>query len=182
MDVTTWYLEQTSPSDLVPARTTEVAVIRSEIPSPEFNAFLYEAVGGGWHWTDRLGWTRDQWAAWFDRGVETWVAYERGTPAGYVELDPQPRGVVEIAYFGLLPHAIGRGIGGHLLTYGTARAWDLADRHPGRTPTERVFVHTCSLDGRAALPNYQARGFRIYRTIVEPRKVAETMSSPGAST
>ncbi|MBO3749032.1 GNAT family N-acetyltransferase [Streptosporangiaceae bacterium NEAU-GS5] len=182
MDVTTWYLEQTSPSDLVTARTADVAIIRSEIPSPEFNRFLYQVVGQEWHWTDRLPWTREQWVAWLDRGVETWVAYEHGTPAGYVELDPQPEGVLEIAYFGLLPHAIGRGIGGHLLSYGTARAWDFAGRNPGRAPTERVFVHTCSLDGPAALPNYQARGFRIFRTVVEPAKLAETMSGPGAST
>jgi hypothetical protein len=27
----------------------------------------------------------------------------------------------------------------------------------------RVWLHTCSLDGPAALPAYQARGFRIFR-------------------
>ena len=58
-------------------------------------------------------------------GVETWVAYDRGTPAGYVELEPQDDGVVEIVYFGLMPAFRGRRIGGHLLSYGAARAWDL---------------------------------------------------------
>ena len=90
------------------------------------------------------------------------MAYEHGTPAGYIELEAQPDGIVEITYFGLLPPFRGRRIGGHLLTLGTARAWDLAARWPGREATRRVWVHTCDLDGPYALPNYQRRGFRVF--------------------
>lgn len=32
------------------------------------------------------------------------------------------------------------------------------------TPTERVWVHTCTLDGPHALANYRARGLTVYRT------------------
>ena len=165
MDVTTWYLEQTSRADLRPARPPRepAQIVRAEIPSPEFSRFLYTAVGGDWHWTQRLSWTWREWRDWLSRpGVETWVAWLRGTPAGYAELDAQENGTVEISGFGLLRHAIGRGIGGHLLSEVTARAWDLADRWPGREPTRRVWVHTCSLDAPAALPNYLARGFRVF--------------------
>lgn len=167
--VTTWSLEQTSPDDLVPARApgagSDVRIVRAGIPSPEFGRFLYTAVGGDVTWTDRLGWTYARWREFLERpGVETWVAYERGTPAGYIELEAQPEGVVEIVYFGLIPAFRGRRIGGHLLSYGTARAWDLAERLPGREPTRRVWVHTCSKDGPHALANYERRGFRIFRT------------------
>src|SRR5690606_24464574 len=89
MDVTTWYLEQTHPDDLRPARppAQDVRIVRAEIPSPEFSRFLYTAVGGDWRWTDRLPWSWRQWKEWLDRpGTETWVAWLRGTPAGYVEL------------------------------------------------------------------------------------------------
>ncbi|MGI5486689.1 GNAT family N-acetyltransferase [Microtetraspora malaysiensis] len=167
MDVTTWYLEQTDPGDLRPARDPRppVDIVRAAIPSPEFSRFLYTAVGGDWQWTQRLPWTWQQWMSLLDRpGCETWVAWRDGTPAGYVELVSQDEGVVEISSFGLLPYAIGQGLGGHLLTTGTARAWDMADRWPGLPPTRRVWLHTCSLDGPAALANYQARGFRIYDT------------------
>ncbi len=92
------------------------------------------------------------------------MAYERGTPAGFIELDAHPEGVVEISYFGLLPAFRGRRIGGHLLAQGTARAWDLAERWPERAPTRRVWVHTCSKDGPHALANYERRGFRLYDT------------------
>jgi GNAT superfamily N-acetyltransferase len=178
--VTTTYLEQTDPGELRPARPPyDVDVIRAAIPSPELSRFLYTAVGGDWHWTERLGWPYARWQDHLDRpGAETWVAWQQGTPAGYVELDPQPDGVVEIAYFGLLPAFIGRGIGGHLLTVGTARAWDLADRWPQRPRTERVWVHTCTLDGPHALGNYQARGFRIYQETKRDEDLAPTAPGP----
>jgi GNAT superfamily N-acetyltransferase len=83
------------------------------------------------------------------------VAYVKGTPAGYFELEKQSDGDVELAYFGLLPRFIGRGIGGILLTKAVKLAWETCG-------TTRVWVHTCTLDGPTALANYQARGFRTY--------------------
>ncbi|MFD9129503.1 GNAT family N-acetyltransferase [Kitasatospora sp. NPDC059571] len=175
--VTTWHLEQTSPDDLVrpvprPGER-ELPVVRAERTGPEFARFLYTAVGGPWSWTDRLPWTYRQWQEWLAKsGVETWVAWVDGTPAGYVQLEPHPEGEVEVVYFGLLPDFIGQGLGSRLLADGLARAWDLADRHPGCPPTRRVTVHTCSLDGPAALRTYRARGFRVVRT--------ETAEQPAA--
>ncbi|GHE01319.1 GNAT family N-acetyltransferase [Streptomyces alanosinicus] len=182
--VTTWYLEQTSPGDLLPAAAPEgdVRIVRAEVPSPEFSRFLYASVGGDIRWTDRLGWTYARWQEYLARpGVETWAAYDRGTPAGFIELAAQDEGSVEIAYFGLLPAFRGRRIGGHLLAYGTARAWDLAERWPQRTPTKRVWVHTCSKDGEFAMDNYQRRGFTLFETKVEPEPdVAAPGPWPGA--
>ncbi|NBM19484.1 GNAT family N-acetyltransferase [Streptomyces sp. GC420] len=165
--VTTWFLEQTSPEDLRPSREPGEGIRfeRAEVPSPEFSRFLYTAVGGDIHWTDRLGLGYGEWREITDRpGAETWVAYDRGTPAGYLELDPQDEGAVEIKYFGLIPAFRGRGIGGPLLSYGTARAWDLAERWPQRPPTKRVLLNTCSKDSPQALGNYERRGFRVYET------------------
>ncbi|WP_320783684.1 GNAT family N-acetyltransferase [Streptomyces sp. CRN 30] len=182
--VTTWSLEQTSPADLLPAGAPEgdVRVLRSEVPSPEFSRFLYASVGGDIRWTDRLPWTYARWLEHLGRpGVETWVAYDRGTPAGFVELQAQDEGAVEIVYFGLLPAFRGRRIGGHLLTSGTARAWDLAERWPGRAPTKRVWLHTCSKDGEHALANYRRRGFRLFDTEVgEEPDTAAPGPWPGA--
>lgn len=168
MTSTTWFLESTAPSDLLPAREPEagrdVRFTRCGIPSPDLSRFLYERVGADWQWTDRLGWSRERWREWVERpGSETWVLYERGTPADFAELDAQPAGAVEIAYFGLLPGFLGRGLGGHMLTRALRRAWDLAERWPDREPTRRVWVHTCTLDGEHALANYRARGLRVYR-------------------
>lgn len=184
--VTTWYLEQTSAADLTPAAPPraggDVRIVRSEVPSPEFSRFLYTAVGGDVTWTDRLGWPYARWQEFVERpGVETWVAYDRGTPAGYIELEAQDAGSVEIVYFGLVRAFRGRGIGGHLLSEGTARAWDLAERRTGFAPTKRVWVHTCSKDGPYALENYRRRGFRLVRTEVgEEQEIPAPGPWPGA--
>ncbi|MFD8544126.1 GNAT family N-acetyltransferase [Streptomyces sp. NPDC059649] len=171
ISVTTWYLEQTSRADLAPGQVPPaeqgVRIVRAEVPSPEFSRFLYTAVGGDVTWTDRLPWSHAQWAEHLGRpGTETWVAYERGTPAGFVELAATPDGSVEIVYFGLIPAFRGRRIGGHLLTYGIERAWDLGERWPAQPPTKRVWLHTCTLDGEHAMANYERRGFRVYDTTV----------------
>lgn len=166
--VTTWFLEQSSPADAVPAPApagVPLQVVRAEGIGPEFARFLYTAVGGPWTWTDRLPWTYRQWQEWLDRdGVETWVAHVAGTPAGFVQLEPHGAGTVDVAYFGLLPAFIGRGLGRHLLGFGLARAWDLADRHPALPATRLVTVNTCSLDGPAALRTYRSAGFTVVRT------------------
>ncbi|WP_328667368.1 GNAT family N-acetyltransferase [Streptomyces sp. NBC_00322] len=168
--VTTWSLEQTSPADLRPSPAPEgdLRIVCAEVPSPEFSRFLYTAVGGDIHWNDRLGMTYAQWEDLLARpGTETWVAYEKGTPAGYVELEAQDGGSVEIVYFGLIPAFRGRRTGGHLLSYAVARAWDLAERTPGLPPTKRVWLHTCSKDGPHAMDNYLRRGFTLFDTKVE---------------
>ena len=158
VEVTTWSLEMLQPTGVVAARTPDLdlALIRSKRPSAEHSRFLYTAVGGNWYWIDRLAWSPERWLAWLAQtGVETWVAYLEGTPAGYFELDGASGSEVEIAYFGLLPQFIGGGLGGWLLTRALARAWELVPR--------RVWVHTCSLDGPNALANYQARGMRLFK-------------------
>lgn len=178
-EVTVWSLEQTSPDELRPSAVPDrdVRIVRSEVPLPEFSRFLYTAVGGDIQWTDRLPMTYAQWQEALDRpGAETWVAYANGTPAGYIELDPQDDGVVEIMYFGLIPAFRGQRIGGHLLSYGTARAWDLAERWPERPETKRVWVHTCSKDGPHAMDNYLRRGFRLFDTRTE---LESEVATPG---
>ncbi len=171
--VTTYYLELNDPGELRPSRAVvaELEIRQARIPAPELNRFLYTAVGGDWHWIDRLGWTYQQWFAYLNRPeLETWVAYVRGTPAGYFELEQQTGGAVELAYFGLLPQFIGRGIGGLLLTRAGARAWALGAR--------RVWLHTCTLDSPAALASYQARGFRLYHEETTEQEVPAKPTGP----
>ncbi len=171
--VTTYYLEMNAPAELRASRAVvaELEIRQARIPAPELNRFLYTAVGGDWHWVDRLGWTYEQWFAYLHRPeLETWVAYLSGTPAGYFELECQTGGDVELAYFGLLPQFVGRGIGGWLLTRAVERAWALGAR--------RVWLHTCTLDSPAALAGYQARGFRIYKEETTAQELPDKSSGP----
>jgi ribosomal protein S18 acetylase RimI-like enzyme len=157
--VTRWYLEMSAPDRLAPPLPPApgLEVRQAEVPSPEFARFLYLTVGGPWYWLDRRDWDRERWKRRVEQpGVETWVAYLRGTPAGYAELTHAGR-QVELSYFGLLPDFIGQGLGPRLLRVAIARAWELGP--------ERVTVNTCSLDGPAALRMYERTGFEIRHRI-----------------
>jgi len=155
MAVTTWYLEITDPAQIAPAPppVPGFEVRQAEIPSPELSRWLYATVGADWSWTDRLEWDLARWERWLAAGVETWLGWLRGTPAGYAQLEPGGDGI-ELAYFGLLPAFTGRGLGPVLLDAAVRRAWALGPR--------RVWVHTCSLDHPAARETYRRRGFRVY--------------------
>jgi GNAT superfamily N-acetyltransferase len=124
---------------------------------PSFFRYLYAEVGRSYHWVDRLGWTDEQHRARLaDPAVSLHLLTVAGGPAGYFELARGADAAVEIAYFGLLPEFLGRGLGKFLLTEAVRAALATAPR--------RVWLHTCTLDDPAALPNYLARGFRPVRT------------------
>lgn len=157
-EVTRTYLEMTSPDRLAGAACPEpeVSIERVHDCPVSFFRYLYAAVGRDHHWVDRLEWTEEQVRSHLSRETQSlYVAYSRGAPAGYFELEVHEGGAVEIAYFGLLPEFKGRGLGKYLLTEACRRAW--------RAGAQRVWLHTCSLDDPAALPNYKARGFVPYR-------------------
>lgn len=157
VDVTTTHLQMFADRSGDPgAAPRDVVVMRAAPPSLGFYRFLYDAVGARWHWYDRKRFDDAALAAVVqDPRVEVHVGYRAGSPIGYVELDRRALGQCEIAYFGLIPDAIGRGVGTWLLRWGVHRAW----RDPALT---RLWVHTCTLDHPAALPVYQKVGFEPY--------------------
>lgn len=165
MKVTITTLEMLEAPTVSPRAFPEsVRLDRVAAMSPEYARFLYGLIGGPWFWTERLGWTREQWERELDvPGTEFWILYESGMPLGYAHLQPQPKADgthTEIRYFGLAEPAIGRHLGGTLLEHAAAAAWTLHERFE-LPAVSRVWVHTCTLDGPAALANYRARGFEI---------------------
>lgn len=118
---------------------------------------LYKEVGEQWYWHDRLEWNDEQLAQHLaSPDVGVWVVQDRDELIGYYELQLHADRSAEIAYFGLTPEHMGRGLGGWLLTHAVDDAW--------RMGAQRVWLHTCTLDSERALPNYMARGFVPYKT------------------
>jgi GNAT superfamily N-acetyltransferase len=157
-DVTIYYLEMDDVSQYRPVQRDAPLfdLRRVSPPLPEYNRFLYACVGHNWFWTDKLNWSYEQWRAYADRDeLETWVAYVEGTPAGYFELERRAEDRIEIAYFGLTPPFVGKGLGGALLGRAIERAWVMG--------ANRVSVNTCTLDHPSALTNYLNRGFKLQR-------------------
>ncbi|MEP6692403.1 MAG: GNAT family N-acetyltransferase [Gemmatimonadaceae bacterium] len=159
LDVTRTYLELRTPAQFRDAISSDAAlrVDRAADCPVSFFRYLYREVGARYRWRDRLSWTDDACHAHLARAnISIWVLYLAGSPAGWFELRMHDDRSAEIAYFGLLREFIGRGLGKHLLTVAARTAWSLE-------PT-RVWLHTCTLDDPAALPNYRARGFTEYKT------------------
>jgi GNAT superfamily N-acetyltransferase len=147
-------------------------------PNWQFNREMYFRVGEKWKWIDKRPWTEAQWKEYAnDPNLRTFAGHCGEVFVGYYELKrsaaspyrsqrSEARGrthqeEIEIAYFGLLPEFIGRGLGGALLTSAIENAWAWSP-----TPS-RVWVHTCSRDHPGALNNYKARGFRVYKVECE---------------
>jgi GNAT superfamily N-acetyltransferase len=155
--VTRTYLQLLAPDQLRRVALPGAARLVSLDPVPLARyRELYRDVGGPWHWRDRLAWSDEQLTehlASMDIAVRELVV--AGETAGFVELRRDGDEGVEIAYFGLLPSYIGRGLGGGFLTAAADEAWRMGAR--------RVWLHTCTLDSPHALPNYRARGFEPYR-------------------
>ena len=160
MQATRTYLELTSPGQFRPAfgEFSDLVVERVQQPTPALYRDCYRTVGEPYHWYDRRDWSDEQIRAHLAQpDITLHVATRNGALAGWYELRRVPEdGSAEIAYFGLAPDAIGRGLGKHLLSAAVRDAWAM-------NPT-RVWLHTCTLDHPHALPNYEKRGFVRYKT------------------
>ncbi len=128
------------------------SIQRVERCTTGFYRYLYEAVGKPWIWVNRRRMGDDDLAAALAQpGLEIYVLYAGGEPAGYAELDARNPSNIELAYFGLTPAFTGLGLGAFFLGEAIAIAWD---KGPAR-----LHVQTCTLDHPRALPLYQRMGF-----------------------
>lgn len=136
-----------------PAPQEKVALLRAEACTLSFYRFLYNTVGEPWLWELRRRMPDAELAAIIqDPGVEIFVLHVGGVPAGYVELDRRTHGTADIAYFGLMPEFLGRGLGPWLLDWAVEAGWSGAG-------VERMTVNTCTFDHPSALLMYQKAGF-----------------------
>jgi len=149
-------------------RLDNLAVMRAHRPTVSFYRYLYNSVGAPWLWYERRLLHDDALKQIIsDENVYVYVLYVGGVPAGYVELDARVRSEIEIAYFGLIPEFVGRGLGQYFLNWSVDKAWSFEP--------QRVWVHTCNHDHPHAGAIYQRAGFVPYRQernlIDDPRRL-----------
>ena len=170
IDVTVTSLEMLArparPLARAPSLSQPVMLLRAHQPTISFYRYLYNTVGQDWLWYERRQMNDDALAEIIhDESVSVDVLYCGGVPAGYAELDARMLPNVEVAYLGLMPEFIGRGLGRYIVDWAVDAAWNLEP--------ERVWIHTCNLDHPAALPTYQKAGFSVFNrqtvTIPNPR-------------
>lgn len=129
----------------------------------QLNKFFYKNIGKNHKWVDRLVWTDLNWSNYvLDEKLTTYILKDKNELAGYFELifhkDIKES---EIAYFGILEEYIGKKLGGYLLTE--------AIKYSFLEGSQRLWVHTCSLDHKYALNNYQSRGMKIFKSEILTR-------------
>ncbi|MEC9266326.1 MAG: GNAT family acetyltransferase [Pseudomonadota bacterium] len=161
LDVTITYLEMREPPArpaAKPPRTpVPMALQRVQSPTVSYYRYIQHTVGDPWLWWERRSFTDDDLRKVIqDEAVELYVLSVGGVPAGFVELDFRDMpDQAEVAYFGLMPEFIGRGLGPYLLNWGIDCAWN-------RSPAPmRLTVNTCTLDHPSALGAYQKAGFQV---------------------
>mgnify|MGYP002628615492 CR=1 FL=1 len=161
VEVTRTYLEMSSMEQLRTGREPEVSAALERIDPCSVDTWraLYRQIGAPWHWHDRDAWEQRALAAHLARPdiriyhVRADLGPEWTDSAGFLELERHGDGSIEIAYIGLDQRVLGRRLGAWLVSEAVraAFAWG----------AERTWLHTCTLDAPAALPNYLSRGFSI---------------------
>lgn len=158
LQMTITYLQMWRPSTgSVPAPPVPgLRVTRLHNPTVAFYRYLYNGVGSHWLWYERHHMNDDSLRALIQHPqVEIYVLSSGDTEAGYFELDGRTDGEIELAYFGLMPEFIGRGLGRYLLDQALTTAWSKRPR--------RVWVHTCNFDHPKARGLYERAGFVPYK-------------------
>lgn len=164
IDVTVHYLEMRThiQNTMSPPRSgvTVQQLVRPAVPTYRS---IYNAVGEDYNWRLRRRMSDDELAAIIhDTREEVHVLQVDGTPAGFAELDRRAMPDIELVQFGLMPEFIGQGLGKWFLQWTVNKAWSYQP--------ERFWLHTCSLDHKAALPNYLQAGFVEYQTEIVKRE------------
>ena len=154
------YLEINSIQDLeeVPKLSEDYSINLLDPVNFQLNKFFYKNIGKNHKWIDRLVWTESQWINYVsNKNVKTYIFKFKDDLVGFFELiSHDEKKEVEIAYFGLLEEFQNKNLGSYLLSQAIQKSF--------RVNTNRVWVHTCSLDHKNALNNYIARGMKIFKT------------------
>jgi len=121
---------------------------------------VFRAVGENFLWFSRLIMSDKSLAGILaDPAVVSSVLRLGGLEAGLLELDFREPDQCELSFFGLVPGAIGTGLGRALMDEAIAMAW--------ARPIARFWVHTCTFDAPEAVPFYLRSGFTAYARMVE---------------
>jgi len=147
------------------------ALLKAERPPAWFFLKLYDAVGRDYAWEDMHGEPEAELDAWLaDPNTALYTLMRDGWPHGFFMLDHRTKGICNLAYFGLVPQALGSGLGRFLLESAVHTGWDMPD-------VERMTVNTCTLDHPRALGLYQRVGFTPIRRSEHTRLLSRPLDS-----
>jgi len=137
-----------------PLPTADLNIARAAAGDESRARFLWTEVGRD-YWAERIRWSGARWRRHLsDAAVSFWIASCSEQDIGFFELRMKGTSI-KLEGFGLLSAWRGKGLGGALLSAAT--------QHAFATGARRIWLHTATDDHPNALPNYEARGYRVYR-------------------
>ncbi|MEQ1944509.1 GNAT family N-acetyltransferase [Mesorhizobium sp. VNQ89] len=154
IEVTVTFLEmQRQPAHYPhPPANINIALMKTRDMPLHFYRYLMDRVGRKWQWVNVLRLDDEELEAKIRKpGRDIRVLYIDGAPAGFFDINPYSADETEIAYFGMMEHVTGMGLGRWFLGAAIEAAW--------ATNPRQIVVQTCTLDHPAALPLYQKLGF-----------------------
>ena len=154
------YLEMHRRPPVAEPSSNGVRLRQVQNPTLDWYREFYRRAGAGWLWFSRLEISDEDLSALLNRPTtELFVGESEGREIGFAELDRSHPPSVEIAFFALFAEAMGNGLGRPFMAQVLEQAWS--------DSTERVWLHTCTLDSPAALGFYTKCGFRPYKRAIE---------------
>jgi GNAT superfamily N-acetyltransferase len=148
------------PAEHTPALPPTMSLVRLRAPTVAFYRYLYNTVGAEYLWWLRRAMADHELKALLgERAISIHTLYEGGEPAGFFELDRRPWPDINLSYFGLMPRAIGAGLGFGFLRAAVDEVWGSGARG--------MLVNTCTADHPRALPTYIRAGFKPVRQVRE---------------
>ncbi len=158
--VTVTFLAMTRELDSYLPLPAGVRFVRVQNCSVAFYRYLYNSIGADYLWWMRRAESDERLAVHLaNPGVAINVLTLGEEPVGIAELDYRQRVTVNLAYFGLMKHAIGKGLGAAFLHAALKQAWAYRPR--------AITVNTCNADHPRALPAYLNAGFVKQRSLDE---------------
>lgn len=172
--ITIHYLAQSKKPTTFPLAMPDegLQIIRIKNPPLAFYRFLYNSVGEPWFWYERRLLNDQQLLPLLHHpDIHLYVLYQQGLPIGYAEISFKSMPHVDLVYFGLMPWALGKGLGRWLLDWCVHYSWSF---NP-----EKILVNTCTLDHPKALSTYLKAGFKQIsqeEKILDMLKIEEIMN------
>ena len=150
----TYYKMNINLTDMVWEPSPKTTFFTASTWTNDYFLYLYNKVGKDFKWwycnymdtqelTDYLD---------INNNKTFYTLLDNGEPSGFAIVKYDDSWDCNLEYFGLMPQSMGKGLGTKFL---------LDVMQQTRLTRKNMWLYTTSLDGSAALPNYQKCGFKI---------------------
>ncbi|MGJ3265613.1 MAG: GNAT family N-acetyltransferase [Salinarimonas sp.] len=157
-NLVTWLEMTRPPPPRAPVRP-DLTLVETTRDIEAYRA-LYRRIGARWLWMGRLVMSDVALARTLaDERLVSRTLVRDGDAIGLMEVFFADDGTAQLAYLGLVPEAIGSGLGRWLMDAALAQAF--------ARPIRRLTVSTCTFDHPDAVAFYVRSGFRPFKRAIE---------------